>query len=102
MHSKRVVQAIREEDTSCYLSSMFKSSSDNRTIEENMYFDISVQVVGQMTDGDLPNPNVVQTLLCTLYRSAYICGMIHERQIIAHVQLSKPLGLQAGRRLQRT
>ena len=48
------------------MKSMFKSSSDNRRIEENVYFNISVQIVtGQMADGELPNPNVVQTVLCT-------------------------------------
>ena len=34
-------------------------------------------------------------------RSLYTCGMIHEREIIAHVQPS-PLALQARRRLQST
>ena len=68
---------MREEDTSWlegYLSSMFKLSSDNRGMEENVYFNISVQVVtGQMTDRDLPNPNAFKTLLCTFYRSSYTC-----------------------------
>ena len=58
--------------------------------------------MGQMTDGDLPKPIVDQTLTCALYRSPYTCGMIHWRQSIAHVQTSKPPGLQARRRLQRT
>ena len=58
-------------------------------MEENVYFNISAQVVGQMTDSDLPNPNVVQTLLCAFYISLYTCGMIRERQSIAHVQPSK-------------
>ena len=75
------------------VSSIFKSSSDNRQIEEKLYFNISVRDVGQMTDSDLPNPKIVQTLLCTLYRSPSTCGMIDERRSTAHVQPSKPLGL---------
>ena len=81
---------------------MLKSSSGIRRMEENVYSNISVQAVGQMTDGDLPNTNAVQMLLCTFYRSAYTCGMINERQSIAHLQPSKPLGLQARRHLQST
>ena len=80
-NGKRFVQVIREEDMSWlmgYLSSMFKSSLDNRRMKQNVYFNISVH-------GDLPNPNIIQTLLCTFSRSPYTCGVIHGRQTIAHV-----------------
>ena len=50
-----------------------------------------------MTDGDLPNSTAVQTLLCTLLQNPNACGMIHERQSIAHVQPSKSLAPQARR-----
>ena len=83
------------------LSGMLKSSSDNGRIEEKLYLNISVQVVGLMTEGDLPNPNTVQTLLCSFYKGPYTCGMIHERQSAAHVQPSKPLYLQGRFRLRK-
>ena len=60
---------------------------------EKQYFNIGVLVVGQVTDSDLPNPKIVQTLLCTLYKSPSTCGMTDERQSTAHVQPSKPLDL---------
>ena len=50
------------------------SHSDNRQMEKNVYSNISVQVLGQMTDGDLPNPKAVQTLIYTLYRVRTVVG----------------------------
>ena len=76
---------MREEETSWlegYTSSMFKSSSDNRRMGYNVYFNSSVHVVGQASDGGLPNPHVIQTLLCTFYRRPYTCGMINENRVL--------------------
>ena len=60
----------------------------NLRLEKKVASALDSRLRGQMTDGDLPNQSDVQMLLCTSYRSPYTCGMLPERETIAHVPSS--------------
>ena len=59
-----------------------------RRMKERGYFNIrDCRSWGKMIDAALPDPNGMQTFLCTSYRNPHTRGMIHERQSIAHVHV---------------